>query len=252
MTELEIYRKCLGLGMTQAGAAGCTASILAESAGRPNNVEDRSGISDSYYTERVDSGAYDGFVTDRYGYGLCQWTSPGRKQALLDYARGHGVSIADPDMQFQFMAREMRNTYTYVWNILTHSADPYEAGYVMCKFYEIPANTEQSSQRRGAMAREILARCAPAAPDPEPVSGPDTDRPSSEFWPPRMLCKGMHGPDVIALQAVLAARGYTVSAIDGVFGDSTDRACRHFQTGNGLDVDGIAGPNTWARLLAIE
>lgn len=33
MTELEIYKKCLSLGMTPAGAAGCTASILAESAG---------------------------------------------------------------------------------------------------------------------------------------------------------------------------------------------------------------------------
>ena len=256
MTELEIFKKCLSLGMTKAGAAGCTASILAESAGRPNNVEDRSGISDSYYTERVDSGAYDGFVTDRYGFGLCQWTSPGRKQALLDYARGHGVSIADTDMQFQFMVREMRNTYTYVWNILTHTTDPYEAGYVMCKFYEIPANTEQSSQRRGTVAREILARCASAAPDPEPVSDPDT-KPATEFWPPRMLCKGMRGPDVIALQAVLAARGYTVSAIDGVFGDSTDKALRKFQTdhkdleGNPLAVDGIAGPKAWGKLLEV-
>ena len=251
MTELEIFRKCLTLGMTQAGAAGCTASILAESAGRPNNVEDRSGISDSYYTERVDSGAYDGFVTDRFGYGLCQWTSPGRKQALLSYAQAHGVSIGDPDMQFQFMAREMRNTYTYVWNILTHTADPYEAGYVMCKFYEIPADTEASSQRRGARARDILARCAPAVPDPEPVSGPDT-KPASEFWPPRMICKGMEGPDVLALQAILTARGYTVTVVNGVFDDGTDKATRRFQEAERLDVDGIAGPKTWARILARE
>lgn len=249
MTELEIFKKCLTLGMTPAGAAGCTASILSESAGRPNNVEDRSGISDSYYTERVDSGAYDGFVTDRYGYGLCQWTSPGRKQGLLDYARAHGVSIADADMQFQYMVREMRNTYTYVWTILTSSSDPYEAGYVMCKFYEIPANTEQSSQRRGSRAREILARCAAAAPDPEPVPDSDT-RPVSEFWPPRMLCQGMEGTDVLALQALLAARGYTVAAINGVFDASTDKAVRRFQADNGLAVDGIAGPKTWAKILA--
>lgn len=249
MTELEIFKKCLTLGMTPAGAAGCTASILAESAGRPNNVEDRSGISDSYYTERVDAGVYQEFSTDRNGYGLCQWTSPGRKQALLDYARVHGVSIADAGMQFQFMAREMRQTYTYVWTILTSTADPYEAGYVMCKFYEIPANTEQSSQRRGTVAREIFSRCAAAAPDPEPVSDQDT-KPAAEFWPPRVLCKGMHGTDVMVLQAILAARGFTVSAIDGIFGPSTDKALRRFQAAEQLAVDGIAGPKTWARLLA--
>ena len=28
MTELEIFKKCVSLGMTQAGAAGCTANIL--------------------------------------------------------------------------------------------------------------------------------------------------------------------------------------------------------------------------------
>lgn len=38
MTELEIYRKCLGLGMTPAGAAGCVANIMAESAGRPDTI----------------------------------------------------------------------------------------------------------------------------------------------------------------------------------------------------------------------
>lgn len=68
MTELEIYRLCLGLGMTPAGAAGCTANIMAESAGRPNNVEDRSGISDATYTERVDKGTNESFATDLYEY----------------------------------------------------------------------------------------------------------------------------------------------------------------------------------------
>ena len=42
MKEFEIFRRCVALGMTNAGAAGCTANILAESGGKPNNVEDRS------------------------------------------------------------------------------------------------------------------------------------------------------------------------------------------------------------------
>lgn len=247
MTELEIYKHCLVLGMTPAGAAGCTANIMAESAGRPDNVEDRSGISDAVYTKRVDSGAYQGFADDRYGYGLCQWTLPSRKRALLDYAKGHGVSIADADMQFQFLAREMRSTYTYVWNVLITTTDPYNAGYVMCKFFEIPANTEASSQHRGSNARAIYDRCFGATP----VDPVETE-PKSEFWPPRMICKGMSGPDVIVLQSILAARGYTVSAINGVFDESTVTAVKRFQRSKNLDVDGICGPKTWAALLKYE
>jgi hypothetical protein len=248
MTEIEIYGQCLKLGMTPAGAAGCTANILAESAGRPNNVEDRSGIDDATYTRDVDSWNYRSFVSDRYGYGLCQWTSPTRKQSLMDYAQTHGKSIADAEMQFQFMAREMRSNYTYVWNILTHTSDPYEAGYVMCKFYEIPADTERQSQYRGNQAKKVYERCSGTTP----VSGGE-DYPGIErYWPPRMICKGMNGADVTVLQALLVAHGYTLNAVNGVFDASTDKAVRKYQEDNGLTVDGVVGPQTWAKLLGVN
>ena len=248
MTEIEIYSQCLKLGMTPAGAAGATANIGPESAGRPNNVEDRSGIADEVYTRNVDNGTYPNFTTDAYGYGLCQWTSRNRKKDLFDYAKGHGVSIGDADMQFQFMAREMRASYSYVWNILTHTADPYEAGYVMCKFYEIPADTERQAQYRGNQARKIYERCSGTTPAVD-VSETENTTKVETFWPPRMIDGGMSGADVTVLQALLVARGYTVNAINGVFDDSTDKACRKFQSANGLAVDGIAGPNTWTAIL---
>ena len=251
MTEIEIYGTCLQLGMTPAGAAGCTASILAESAGRSNNVEDRSGIADEVYTAGVDNGTYGNFVNDRYGYGYCQWTLPSRKKALYDYLKGYGKSIADSDGQFQFMAREMRNGYSYVWNTLTHTADPYEAGYTMCKFYEIPADTERQSQYRGNQARGIYDRCSGTTPvgpvdpdDPEPVV--------KKEWPPRMICKGMDGIDVTILQALLVAHGYTVNAINGVFDESTDKATRAYQKDNGLTQDGIAGNDTFHAIMYFE
>jgi len=248
MTEIEIYGQCLKLGMTPAGAAGATANIVPESAGNPRNVEDRSGINDDRYTEMVDNRTYGNFTTDAYGYGLCQWTSRNRKKELLDYAQGHGVSIGDASMQFQFMAREMRQSYTYVWNVLTHTSDPYEAGYVMCKFYEIPADTERQAQYRGNQARNIYQRCSGTTlviPD----DGSDEYPVKETQWPPRMICKGMDGADVTVLQALLVARGYGVNAVNGVFDDSTDKATRRFQSDSGLAVDGIAGPNTWTAIL---
>ena len=159
MTELEVFKKCVALGMTKAGAAGCTANILNESNGRSDNVENRCPLSDEEYTKAVDSGSYTDFPEDRFGYGICQWTLPSRKAALLQYAKEHGVSISDSDMQFQFLAREMRASYAYVWNILTRTQSPYEAGYEMCKRFERPQHVEESSVERGNKAVEIYERC---------------------------------------------------------------------------------------------
>lgn len=255
MTESEIFAECLRLGMTAAGAAGATANILRESAGRPDNLEDsynrKLGVSDADYVRQVDAGTRDFLAPGQGGFGLCQWTSINRRRELLNYAQGYGKSIADPRMQFNFMAREMRQSYAYVWSILTHTADPYEAGYVMCAKYEIPANTEQTARVRGDLARQVYARCAGAAPAEEPTAG--TEGPAEEpgvekIWPPRMLCKGMEGADVTVLQALLVAHGYSVSVVNGIFEDSTEKALRDFQADRGLAVDGVAGDQSWTAL----
>lgn len=240
MTEVEFYAKCLAIGMTPAGAAGCCANVAHESAYKANNVEDRSGISDETYTRNVDNGSYQNFPGDTFGYGFCQWTSRDRKTALLSYAKGKGVSIGDPDMQMQFLAREMRQSYPFVWNRLTSSDDPYDCGYVMCKFFEIPADTERQAQARGTLAQEIFRRCSGTAPAVKP-----TPKPTSDYWPPRVICKGMNGADVTVWQALMVAHGYGVTAVNGVFGEGTDKATRRFQQDRGLAVDGIAGPQSW-------
>ncbi|MGC8792314.1 MAG: peptidoglycan-binding protein [Bryobacteraceae bacterium] len=67
---------------------------------------------------------------------------------------------------------------------------------------------------------------------------------------PRTLRKGDSGPDVAALQQLLADRGYALPAT-GVFDAQTLRAVRAFQSqnldqhGQPLVVDGVVGPLTW-------
>lgn len=242
MSIQSIYNKCLSLGMTKAGAAGCTANIMAESAGRADNLQDSYnvvfGVSDAEYVRQVDAGQRN-FI-DSAGFGYCQWTSGDRKKAMLSYFREHGKSIADSDTQFQFMAREMRNTYSHVWYVLTSTSDPYEAGYTMCKFYEIPADTEAQAKHRGNEAVKIyndLSFTDPVVPT------------KTEYWPPRTLDKNMSGPDVEFLQSCLKARGYAINYISGKFDDLLEQEVKKFQLAMGLVVDGIVGPLTWAALL---
>ncbi|MDJ0737907.1 MAG: peptidoglycan-binding protein [Nostocaceae cyanobacterium] len=57
----------------------------------------------------------------------------------------------------------------------------------------------------------------------------------------------MQGSDVRRLQAMLKETGYEID-VDGFFGEKTEAIVKQFQEENGLTVDGIVGPNTWAKL----
>ena len=66
----------------------------------------------------------------------------------------------------------------------------------------------------------------------------------------RTLRLGMRGLDVAALQFALAQHGFPSGTFDGVLGDRTARAVRHFQRFARLTPDGRAGPATAAALAA--
>lgn len=69
--------------------------------------------------------------------------------------------------------------------------------------------------------------------------------------PERVIKEGDKGADVELMQARLAAKGYLrKNEIDGDFGLITLGAVCAFQLKNGLDVDGIVGPATKAKLYS--
>lgn len=59
---------------------------------------------------------------------------------------------------------------------------------------------------------------------------------------------GATGQDVKDLQFLLNKAGAYL-AVDGVFGVNTNKEVKNFQTAKGLEVDGVVGPKTWAKLL---
>lgn len=56
------------------------------------------------------------------------------------------------------------------------------------------------------------------------------------------------GPNVKALQHLLKYRGETLGT-DGIYGTQTKNAIINFQRKNNLSPDGVAGPNTFSRLI---
>lgn len=149
-TALRIRDFLIKQGLTIEGVYGLMANIYCESGFRANNAQNscmtRLGMTDETYTAKVDRGEYKDFVVDRVGYGICQWTSSGRKSGLLNYAKDHNKSIADETMQLNYLIKELKTSYKTVFNMLTTSHDISEcAKYVMTKF-ERPANQSESNQ----------------------------------------------------------------------------------------------------------
>lgn len=63
-----------------------------------------------------------------------------------------------------------------------------------------------------------------------------------------VLREGSTGDQVIELQARLKELGFDPGVVDGDFGPKTTSAVHDFQQSEGLDADGVAGPQTLAAL----
>lgn len=153
-TALRIRDFLMRQGLTIEGVYGMMANIYCESGFRANNAQNscmtKLGMTDETYTAKVNSGEYKDFVVDRIGYGICQWTSSGRKSGLLNYAKEQNKSIADETLQLNYLIKELKTSYKAVFNILTISHDISEcAKYVMIKF-ERPANQSNENQNKRA------------------------------------------------------------------------------------------------------
>lgn len=147
MTERDIFDKLLDAIGNAYGVCGLMGNIRAESGMRANNMqnsyESKLNMDDETYTLAVDSGAYGNFAIDRVGYGLCQWTSPGRKAAFLDFAKAAGVSIGDADMQVDYLLYELRGSYRGVMEVLRGATSVKEASDCVVTEFERPRDQSE-------------------------------------------------------------------------------------------------------------
>ncbi len=164
--EKRAYAVLIEAGLTPEGAAGLIGNMEAESDGfwpwkveylcinrlREHGIKDRNGnyYTQDSYTAALDSGEISAeeflhpLPGKQYGYGYVQWTSPGRKAGLWNLAHEKGVSMADENMQLEYLLYELKTSYTGVLKVLKSATSIRQASDYVLKHFEQPADTSEA------------------------------------------------------------------------------------------------------------
>jgi len=169
-----------GKGFSVYGVYGIMANLAAECSMKSNNLQtsgnNKLNMSDAEYTSAVDNGSYTEFGADRHGYGLCQWTYPTRKAALLKFAKAASKSIADWKMQIDFMCKELQG-YPSLLALLKSATSIKEASDAfMCEFERPADQSNDAKNKRAARGQEYYNKyegkpVAPSAPETPTTPG---------------------------------------------------------------------------------
>ena len=243
MANKDIIREYLfKQGLHTPAVFGLLGNIQAESYFEPKNLQDsyekKLGFTDITYTAAVDSGAYQNFAKDAAGYGICQWTSAGRKAGLLDYARSKAVSIGDMVMQLEYLMKELNGAYKGVLNGIQSAETIRQASDIVLTQFERPADQSENAKKYRAGLGEKLYEEYKKAGGTNTIQNP--------YAAPTQNVQ-MAREEVRWIQYQLNSKGYRL-AIDGIWGNRTEEAVRAFQADHGLVVDGICGKLTIAEL----
>ena len=247
MSTLDILTALAEGGMSPVGACAMGGNMMAESAMKSINLQDRCqkklGHTDESYTEAVDGGYYtrEQFANDGAGYGLCQWTDASRKKSLWAFAETRGKSIGDGIMQAKFCLLELMTTYSELNKYLHTTTDLYTATSRICKEYERPA--VNNVDVRYGYAQKLYAdygAMLETMQNAECIMQNDTEPPAYIMGTVRT---GEHTPEACFLMAQLKRLGYDVLWL------GLDACLRDFQQKRGLEADGVCGEKTWREVL---
>lgn len=158
----QIWNFLIDSGCTEEGVAAIMGNLLAESGCTSVRVQGdyNYGNAEQYsadYTARVDSGEISehDFVNNGPGgggYGLAQWTDPGRKQKLYTYAKSKGTSIGDLQMQLEYLVTELSTNsyYSEIWTAMTTSNDKDRTCDMILVRFENPQVKDYTGRRSNA------------------------------------------------------------------------------------------------------
>lgn len=132
----DAMRYFIGEGWSIAQAAGIVANLQAESLVVPTQAQHGGGP----------------------GYGLAQWERP--RQADFRRWAGHDIHESTFTEQLAFVQHELKGTQLHAGMALSKATTANEAGQIVCRLYERPADTERQAVYRGGLADKIAASSA--------------------------------------------------------------------------------------------
>jgi uncharacterized protein (DUF697 family) len=138
------------LGLTSEQAAGIVGNMDAESG--VENARPQGSSPGTKAPLKVDG---------KTGYGLVQWTSRGRQQALYDFAKSKGDDLSKPlsmNTEYQFFLKEFRGEYRNVLNEIKNAPDAKTSSTIFMQKYERPAGyrTQAKIDERWRFTKPIV------------------------------------------------------------------------------------------------
>lgn len=171
----KAYTAYTAFGLTPAGACGLMGNQFSESMGfLANKLEllcmkrykEKGKIyTDISYTQAVDNGKISRaeFLSPmgkHYGYGLVQWTTSNRKAGLYDRAKKKGVSIADEDLQIEYVLWELEHRFPKVLQKLKTTRSVQEASDYVLQYYEQPNGWQSMKKTRASYSQTYYKELA--------------------------------------------------------------------------------------------
>ncbi len=136
-------------GLSPEATAGLMGNLEAESGIDPQNTQNNAPAPDGPEIP-IDA------IRGRFGYGIAQWTSAGRQDNLIAFARQTNRSTGDLGLQLDFLWKELSESYTGVLTVLqTPDVSLAESSAEVLLRFEIPASVLGGAAERQAT---ILAR----------------------------------------------------------------------------------------------
>lgn len=171
----KAYKAYTAYGLTPAGACGLMGNQYSESAGFVANrleflcvkryKEKGKTYTDATYTQAVDNGKISRAeflspMDKHYGYGLVQWTTSKRKAGLYDRAKKQGVSIADEDLQIEYVLWELEHRFPKVLQKLKTTKSVQEASDYVLQYYEQPNGWQSMKKTRASYGQTYYKELA--------------------------------------------------------------------------------------------